>query len=257
MRLAKATAVAFALVGGSAGCDPAVAAVERIDLSTFAGGQAITGVSVDRGTGHLHVLVPERGVFELDVDGALVSERAVGSAGLEARAFKDVAALGDDRFILLADNEGYLYDAQSQRFDVHFCVVPGFVEGVIVQENDAVVQAGSALLAAPRFTTYDENGAVESVTAELRTYDAQSGEPTSVVPLSEVLTLRGLAVDGDVVLGVSGAQLVQLGRDGNVQGKLSLVDVEDAAGLAIGGDTAWVLDAFDAELRAFALDALR
>jgi hypothetical protein len=250
-------AAVFAVVGAGAGCDPAVAAVEHINLRALIGEQAATGVSVDPATGNLHVLVPERGVFELDQRGTLVSERAVGSAGLEARAFKDVAALGDDRFVLLADNEGYLYDAQSERFDVHFCVVPGFTEGFIVQENDAVVQAGNALLAAPRFTTYDENGAVENVTAELRTYNAQTGEPTSVVPLSEVISLRGLAVDGDVVLGVSGSQLVQLGHDGNVQGKLSLVDVEDAAGLAVDGDTAWVLDAADAELRAFAVDALR
>ena len=68
-----------------------------------------------------------QGIVEIDDDGVAVRTLPVGVRGLLDLPYRDIASLGDDRFLLIADNEGYLWDAVTEHHRVHFCVEPGFV----------------------------------------------------------------------------------------------------------------------------------
>lgn len=106
----------------------------------LAANEDVQGLAFDATRGTTLVLVENRGILELDADGGLVGERLFGVNGLAAKPYKDLALVGDGRMLLIADSEGYLWDEQSQRLTVHFCVEPGFVEctdenGQLVDEN--------------------------------------------------------------------------------------------------------------------------
>jgi hypothetical protein len=263
--------VALALVASGLACAPEPEPVlladdGRLDL-TVAGGTP-RGVTRDPLHGRLQVLIENVGIVELDDDGAVVRTLSVGQQGLRDLPYRDIASLGDDRYLLIADNEGYLYDALTEQLRVHFCVEPGFVEcfdengelidannnGVcdwdeqqpepgpeptpIVQRNDALGLVGNEVVAAPRF--YEEGARVE---ASLRSYDASTGAATGAVDLSAVdLDLAGLAPSGGGLVGVGGDRLVAIGLDG-VPGALVRLDgVVDAAGVIGDGDGVLVLD---------------
>jgi hypothetical protein len=242
-------------------------------------GGTLRGVTRDPLHGRLQVLVENLGIVEIDDDGAVARTLAVGDKGLRDLPYRDIASLGDDRFLLIADNEGYLYDALTEQHRVHFCVEPGFVEcfdengelidanknGVcdweeqqpdpgpapapIVQRNDALGLVGNEVVAAPRF--YEEGTRVE---ATLRSYDASTGVATGAVDLSAVeLDLAGLAPFGGALVGVGGDRLVHIGNDGLPGGTLRLEGVADATGVIGDGDGVLVLDAASRTLVRFTL----
>jgi hypothetical protein len=130
----------------------------RADLASIVtDGADLQGLARDPRNGHLQVLVERRGVLELDAEGILVAERKIGVRGLQDKPYRDVAVLDDGRMLFIADSEGYLWDEASQRFTVHFCVEPGFIEctdenGVLVDTNanglcdwDECIDAGSLI----------------------------------------------------------------------------------------------------------------
>jgi hypothetical protein len=261
---------AVALVAASLACTPEpvlVADDGRLDL-TVAGGTP-RGVTRDPLHGRLQVLVESVGIVELDDDGAVVRTLSVGQQGLRDLPYRDIASLGDDRYLLIADNEGYLYDALTEQLRVHFCVEPGFVEcfddngelidanknGVcdwdeqqpepgpepapIVQRNDALGLVGNEVVAAPRF--YEEGTRVE---ASLRSYDASTGAATGAVDLGAVeLDLSGIAPFGGALVGVGDDRLVSIGLDGAPGTIVRLDGVADAAGVVGDSDGVLVLDA--------------
>jgi hypothetical protein len=253
-----ALAAVVALLPAACAFDPIAPATDRIDLAPHLQGTRATGVSLDPVSQNLHVVVQGRGLLELSTAGALVATRATGQAGLEPRPFKDVGALGDGRFVLLADNEGYLWDELTERFDVHFCVLPGFELEQIAQKNDAVVVGAEVIVAAPRFYQVDmESGEETLLSSELRTYQTSTGEPLSSAPLIEGHELKGLALDGAEVLGAAGSLLHRFDQAGALVSQVQLADVEDAQGLARAGQRVWVLDAAGEALVAFAAADLR
>jgi hypothetical protein len=250
----------------------------RIDLGFDVDG-ALMGVTRDPLNGRLQVLVENQGIVEIDDDGAAIRTLAVGERGLLDLPYRDIASLGDDRFLLIADNEGYLWDAVTEQHRVHFCVEPGFVEcfdetgelidenknGVcdwdeaqpqpgpeplIVQRNDALGLVGNEVVAAPRF--YEEGTRVE---ASLRSYDASTGTATGAVDLSAItVELTGLTPQGGALVGVGGDNLVRFGSDGVVGDTFRLEGVSAAAGVIGDGDGVLVLDDESRSLLRFTLD---
>ncbi|MDP2339395.1 MAG: hypothetical protein Q8O67_00445 [Deltaproteobacteria bacterium] len=254
---------------------PPLAGTTTIDLAPFVvDGGRLQGIARDPIGTDLHVLIEGRGMLQIDEDGALVAERPVGSKGLEDRPYRDLAVIGDGRFLLIADNEGYLYDELAETQRVHFCVEPGWegectdengnwadidndglcdwddpaptepqpaepdpVGTPVIQRNDALALVGAAIVAAPRF--YEEG---EQIEASLRTYDVATGDPTGSTDLSGLgLDIAGVASDGDRLIGVSANRLARFTLDGEKTAEATL-DIDDAAGLLIDGDRALVLD---------------
>jgi hypothetical protein len=271
------------LVVPAVGCvDDVLVADDVIDVSALVAGARVEGVASDPVGRDFHLLVPGKGVLQVDRNGAQVAALVVGENGLEDRPYTDLAVIGDGRFLFIADNEGYLYDAVTSQQKVHFCVEPGFVdctdengewkdtdndglcdwedpapvepqpspvEPLIRQENDALALTGASILAAPRF--YEGDTQIE---ASLRTYDVATGTPTGSADLSGLgLDIAGVDVDVDVLVGVSGDALVRFDRNGGELSRTTLDGVTDGAGVVVDGDFAWVLDRAAAQLVRFAL----
>lgn len=231
--------------------EPLATTTSTIDLSLAADGRAIRGVSLH--DDNLDVLV-DGALLTVTRAGALVSERIPGEHGLWNIEYSDVVHLGDDRFVLLADPEGYLYDARAERQDVHFCVEPDMEPGepgepVIEQKNDAVAASDNLIVAAPRF--YQDGVLVESA---LRTYFAGSGEPMASVDMLDLqLELRGLALDGNEILGVQNGDLYRFSTDGDHLSTTSLDAIVDGSGIAVDGANVLVTDATSPLVRIYQL----
>lgn len=123
------------------GPDAPVETRTHADLSPLlADNEDVQGLAFDAARGTTLVLVDNRGILELDADGALIGEKRLGVNGLEPKPYKDLAVVPDGRILLIADSEGYIWHEESQRLAVHFCVEPGFIEctdenGELVDEN--------------------------------------------------------------------------------------------------------------------------
>lgn len=233
----------------------AVPETASIDLSAH-GVDTWRGLSLSPQGDRIHLVAEGHGLIELDRDGALVNERRVGEAGLLDAPYRDVAAL-DNAYVLLADGQGWLYDPQAESESVHFCVLPGdFLGPLTVQRNDAVSVDGDVIYATPRFYEQDESGNETLTSSELRTYRLGDGEPTGTAPLERNLELTGVAVRGDVILGVSGDQVYSLDRDGRVLGETRVGGLAGAAGIAADDDNAFILDSSNNRIAIVPLDAL-
>ncbi len=227
-----------------------------IDLSAH-GVDTWRGLSLSPQGDRIHLVAEGHGLIELDRDGALISERRVGKAGLLDAPYRDVAAL-DSAYVLLADGQGWLYDPQAETETVHFCVLPGETLGPItVQRNDSVSVDDDVIYATPRFYEQDETGNETLLSAELRTYRLSDGEPTGTAPLDRNLELTGVAVRGDVILGASGDRVYSLDRDGRVLGETSVAGVASSSGIAIDDENAFILDGTNNRIAIVSLDSVR
>jgi hypothetical protein len=245
--------IPFVLLAAVA-CAPSVPRESTIDLKSVSDGRPLQGVSVENDL--ILVLVEGRGLVEIDRSGNVVAEHRVGEAGLVDRAYRDVSPTGRDTYILLADNEGYLYDPVTQQQNVHFCVVPEAIVGPItVQKNDAVDVESEIIVAAPRFYEIDESTGEERLTSsEIRTYRLSDGQPTGVAQIQgDAPEIRGLAIDGNAVLAVEGNRALRYSFEAELLGELALDGVEEAAGIAIDAlnDEVLVLDAKAEQLAIF------
>jgi hypothetical protein len=248
-RLLPLVALPFAFACG-------VPETASIDLSSH-GVDTWRGLSLSPEGDRLHLVAEGRGLFELERNGTLIAERRVGEAGLIDAAYRDVAAL-DAAYVLLADDQGWLYDPQAESESVHFCVLPGEIIGPVTkQKNDAVSVDGDVIYATPRFYELDDNGNETLTSSELRTYRLSDGEPTGVAPLEHNLELNGVAVRGELILGVSGDRVYSLARDGRVIGETQVSGLANAAGIAVDDENAFILDASNERIAIVPLDALR
>lgn len=216
-----------------------------VDVADAAVDAPLLGVARD-GDGFV-LLTDGSGLVRVDDDGFVHERIAPGERGLLDLPYKDVAAVGDGVYLLLADQEGYRYDALAQSHQLHFCVEPGFTgepdpsAPVLDQKNDALAVQGDLVVAAPRFVDAADGSLVES---SLRSYRAVDGEPTGSVDVTALaLALDGLALVDDEIWGVQGAALHRFARaDGAHRGEQALDGVERARGLAVDDDAVWVLD---------------
>lgn len=205
----------------------------------------------------LHLIAEGRGIFEIDLDGNLVNERLVGDAGLVNAPYHDVATV-DAAYVLLADDQGWLYDPQAETATVHFCVLPGdFLGPITRQKNDAVAVDVDTIYATPRFYEIDDNGNETLTSSELRSYDLASGDPTGFVALDRNLELRGLTSVGGTLLGVDDRNVYELDAQGHIVHETSVAGVSDAVGIAANGAHVFVLDAEADRISIVPIDSVR
>ena len=140
------------LVGCAA--EPRLVGTPTLSLSSFvADADRLQGVARDP-LGDLHVLVEGRGLLQLDDAGTLVTERSVGDKGLEDRPYRDVAVIGDGRFLFIADNEGCVIGGTAWDFANASRVPPASLDLLVIEEAGqfclantiAVAQAATNLL---------------------------------------------------------------------------------------------------------------
>lgn len=263
-RLAACPAWVFLLPA----CAPVLESVEEIQLvgdHADATPGALNGLARDAATGELLAMLSSQPVRftaageELPTTGPQFPP----VDGMTTRPIGDGAALGDERFVLLTNQDGYLWDTLTGTIEQRFCVVP-YMGPAQWQENGAVaVDAdGEFVAAVPRFYEatvpqfYEQpstsTGIVERrLEQTLRTYRLSDGALASTVDLGGIEgDVEGLAFDDDGFLAVVGRELLVIGEGGDVISRNELSGVDAAVGLASDGRRIWVANglAVDAEV---------
>ena len=258
LRLRLAFCPAWAVVLPA--CTPVLEPVEQIRLvgdhaDTTPG--ALNGLARDATTGELLVMLSSQPMRftaageELPTTGPQFPP----VDGMTTRPIGDGAALGDERFVLLTNQDGYLWDTLTGTIEQRFCVVP-YMGPAQWQENGAVaVDAdGEFVAAVPRFYEQEFNGNLlvpRRLEQTLRTYRLSDGALASTVDLGGIEgDVEGLAFDGDGFLAVVGRELLVIGEGGDVISRHELSGLDAAVGLASDGRRIWVANGLpvDAEV---------
>ena len=257
--LGRSLLAALTVVVVGAGCsqesEPPIQPVAQISLASLGQGDLVaTGVARHPKTGNLWLLARGVGLLEVSPDGKLVSQIKLGTHGLDNVLYNDVAVRADGTFALTANGEGYKYDPRTEKLEFYFCLVPSFEP--IVRENDAsaIDEVTGRIFVAPAY--YDTSEGTRRLTrALLAQYAIADGAPLVENDIMETgVIAKGLVFDmaGGGVWALQGSQLVHFTGGGKLDGRTQeLAGIEDGAGIAFDGDTMWVLDAHDGELRSF------
>ncbi len=190
----------------------AVTVVERIDLASKLGHEDVdvTGVAIAPDTGATYVLDAAHGIYRLDADGAsLVADLATLRApwAEPKSAFTDLAAIGQNRFALTALSDGFLYEADTNRFISYFCYEPGFIPGEdplpadFTQLTNALTfdSASDKLYAQPR--SFESPDMAAAFRNDIGQFDLEGGEGYGWIELADVdFTAGGMAVVSDTVM---------------------------------------------------------
>jgi len=215
--------------------------------------------------GKRYVLDQNSGLYRID-DGK--SALVFNTSGLRDLQFTDVVALGETRFAVTAENDGFLLDLSTGSFSSYFCYLPsppqaGSGEGPspavtpvsvsqtlqlagvsVSQRTEAVAFNPSTgqLFAQPRTTRLDTGSIAGS---ELFVFGQAGGEPIQVLPFSDLAFVAGgmATVSGDRLLLGSGSALYEAGLDGSLNRVQELDASLDISGMARAPDGAlWLLD---------------
>lgn len=219
--------------------------------AALAGG--FVGITVAPDTGERFLLHEKAGIYRLGESGEL--ELWVSNEELRRSTdfapttdFTDLAALGNERFGLIAANDGFLYDHRFGQLSLHFCYEPGFIDPepepgpdpVPTEPNHRQISLSLSydpvqrqLVAQPR-TFDEENG--ELLAAHIATFAEVSGAEQGWYSLPDSHTLAGgIALeDSDHVLLGEGSTLHRFNvsaRDAELVADLSPW-VEEISGLA-------------------------
>ncbi len=200
MRLAS-----FALVALLPACTPSAGEVvdtQQLSLLLGIDSPDAIGLSIDPVDGTRYLLDANAGLFELDGDDAtaILALDAFPEADVPVRSsWTDLAALGDGRFALTAQTQGFLLDRDAGSLTRHFCYVPGFIEDQ--PAFDQITQsltydpAANLLYAQPQ-TFEQESGEITS--AEVGMFDPDGGGDLAWFSLPDTdYEAGGLAVDAD------------------------------------------------------------
>jgi len=256
------SALAFVLAALAAtGCDaPPVdgTVVQRIELADALGLSAnVVGVTIDPNDGATYVLDAASGIHRI-VDGApqlVLGLESFPEADVWVRSgWLDFAAMGDGRFALVAQGDGFLLDIEANTLSQWFCYEPGWMEEEFEQEshNLAYDPINDQILSAP--LTIDMMSG-EVARADVAIFDGAGAGDLSWYPVeSGGISFGGMArsADGSVLLG-AGAELYgyDLG-DTTVRGLGSLAEhgITDITGMMIDPATGHllVLDGSDNEV---------
>jgi hypothetical protein len=181
-----------------------------------------------------------------------ISTDALALVAANNQAFNDLAALGDDNYLLIANEAGYHYDAQTGRLEELFCVLPGDMvdDGGIPVEveqfNAAVAVAGDKIFAAPTF--------VEGQTVleqSLRSYRLVDGTPTGSFDLTGSFEqLQGITTADTDIVGVTSDAWVRFPAAGGEASIEPLAIESPIVGIAMINSEAFVLSA-DGDIHVF------
>lgn len=204
----------------------AVTIVERISLSAKLGVEdvEVTGVAIAPDNGRTYVLDATRGIFEISESGAtqVASLENLTAPWAEPKsAFTDLAAIGQNRFAVTALSDGFMYEADTNRFLRYFCYEPGFIPGEeplpeqFTQLTNALTYdvASDKLYAQPR--SFESPDMVAAFRNDIGQFDIEGGEGYGWVEITDVdFVAGGMAVASEraMVLG-AGSRLHWVDRE--------------------------------------------
>ncbi len=237
---------------------------------------AWVGVTEDP-AGQRFALHSQGGLYQLDDDGdaTLLASPALMLADADAQPtsdFHDVAAMGGGRFVLIADNDGFLYDHNFALLTRHFCYEPNMNGEPWSPGPDPVPTAASArqralsldydaanhrIIAQPR--TFDEDTG-ETVAAHVASFDGATGLDQEWFEIGETELLAGGLIevdDNEVILG-QGTTLLSFDRSDRtlvpVLDLFGLVDEISGLSRTADGETVLVTDEAHDQLVEVSLD---
>jgi hypothetical protein len=237
----------------SVACEPALEAARRVTLADDVASRTIVGISRDAEGDALQLLTVDEGTARVDTDGELIDENTYGANGLLQDAYRDLAVDDDGTIFLLADNEGFRFNAERLEFEQHFCVLPGddlssdmpIAPGESPpepwQENDALTLVDDTLIAAPRFFDGRRTAPNEAL---LSSYNKSDGEPTGVVNITALgLNILALAATSADIYALAGGDLHVFSRQGDYRGEIEIGSmVTDPQAMTLVGDELVFLD---------------
>ena len=148
--------------------------------------------------------------------------------------------MGDGRFALTAQTQGFLLDLNEHTLTQHFCYVPGFVDDempTIDQVTDSVAYDASRDLLYAQPETFD--GSTGEVTrADIGTFDGATGQDLVWTEISDTTKpAGGIALDGEGNLLLAYDDVLQQrstddGELTDADTDLSEFDLQEIAGLA-------------------------
>ncbi len=166
------------------------------------------GITVAPDTGERWALDDVHGLFKLTDDGAehVMALHEFPEADVWPQSgWTDIAALGDDRFAITAQSDGYILDVSANTLMQHFCYEPGWEEWETSYELTTSLgydAETNSIIAQPQSRTADELG--ETVTgAAVGVYDASLGgaAPEEWYALTDANFLAtGMAVESSEAL---------------------------------------------------------
>lgn len=234
-----------------------------LERQKIPGGAALdggfVGITVAPDTGARFLLHEKAGIYQFSAAGELSllvsNEDLRRSADIAPTSdFTDFAALGNERFGLIAANDGFLYDHRFGQLSLHFCYEPGFIDPepgapapvepgpdpVPTEPNHRQISLSLSydpvarqLVAQPR--TFDEVSG-ELLAAHIATFAEQSGVEQGWYALPDSHTLAGgIALEDSAHVLLGEGQIVQRfavhEREASVVADLSAW-VEEISGLA-------------------------
>ncbi len=223
------------------------------------------GITVAPDTGDRYVLDEVHGLFKLDDDGATrvrsLAEFPEADVWPQS-AWTDIAALGDDRFAVTAQSDGYLLDIRANTLMQHFCYEPGWGEWETSYELTTSLgydPESNSIIAQPQSRTVDELG--ESVTgAAVGVYDANIGgaapEPWLDLPDASFLA-TGMAVESveSILLVEDDGDIHRFTMDSHGPRLLgTLQQTSRVGGATLDGDVLLVVDAETDQLIEYPID---
>lgn len=256
MRLAP-----LALIALLPACAPSAGEVvdsQQLSLLLGVDDPVAIGLSVDPLDGTRYLLDANEGLYELDDGASLVlAADAFPNSEVPARsAWTDFAALGEERFALTAQTQGFLLDRNTNSLSLHFCYVPGFVEDEpsFDQITDSLTYDPAADLLYAQPQTFDASSG-DVTNADVAMFDPNGGGDLAWFRLPDEDTRAGgLAVDADGdLLAAWGDSLyrVQIDRDAQdsatgdadfeLVGSLSEAGITEASGMAFDPETGHLL----------------
>ncbi len=192
---------------------PTAELVESHPLSLVSGvdESAAVGVTIVPEDGTILVLDNQVGLVAVDLSGSGGQFEAFPETFLALEDFPaadvaprsgwtDVVAMGEGRFAITAQTQGYLLDTEAETLTQHFCYVPGFVDGDVMPTIDQVTDsvaydpARDLLYAQPE--TFDP-ATGEVSRADIGSFDGATGQDLEWIEIEADEPAGGIALDGE------------------------------------------------------------
>jgi hypothetical protein len=231
----------------------------HLDLSPWFGEDSkLVGIAVGS-SGETHVLDQNTGLWRLLEDGS--AELVLDAKDLDRRyglssdlTLTDVVAYGPDRFLITAENDGFLLDLWAGTFASYFCYFPATGEDIgapVMSVSQALAAEGVPVTQRTESVAYNEqtgeifaqpqtlrlDTAPSVVGSELFVFGASGGQPVAVMPLADLgFSAGGMVARANRLLLGTGDTLYELWADSTARAVSTLEPGVTVTGLALDRD---------------------